>query len=30
MSFDASQRTDPTWPNDMASEDLDALEALAS
>jgi hypothetical protein len=30
MSFDASQRLDPTWPDDMDPEDLDALAALGS
>jgi hypothetical protein len=29
MSFDALERFNPTWPDEMAPEDLDALNSLA-
>jgi hypothetical protein len=30
ISFDALQRLDPTWPDELASEDFDALASLAT
>lgn len=29
VSFDQSERADPTWPDDMSTEDLEALGSLA-